>query len=400
MPLTRQFDIDTSKPVLVTGATGYIAGVLIQRLLQEGLTVHATVRSLAENADAIRSSLSVCKKTKPLKEDMGNHNQMNLQQQLVFFQADLMQPDSFAKAMHGCSIVFHTASPFLMDNNVRDAHVDLIQPAVQGTENVLNTACQTNSVTRVVLTSSIAAMLTHASEAAAPGGGGGAGSRSSITEDNWNRTATTTHMPYCLSKTLAEQAAWIIAGGQRQWKLVVVNPSYCLGPGIMYKASSESYKLIQKLGSGDWETWLGTPDIMPVAVVDVRDVADAHLAAAFCPTASGRYIVHAQSTTLQELACLLAAKYGDTYPIASRKAIVPKWLIWLVIPFFPHLGLDQKFIANNMNYRHDLDASKSIRELGLEYRPIQGAVQDMYQQLIDAGDVVQPRKWYHWFMTA
>ena len=36
--------IDTSKPVLVTGATGYVAGVLMAQLLDAGVTVHATVR--------------------------------------------------------------------------------------------------------------------------------------------------------------------------------------------------------------------------------------------------------------------------------------------------------------------------------------------------------------------
>ena len=38
--------IDTSKPVMVTGATGYVAGWVIKRLLDEGLTVHAAVRDL------------------------------------------------------------------------------------------------------------------------------------------------------------------------------------------------------------------------------------------------------------------------------------------------------------------------------------------------------------------
>ena len=36
--------IDKTKPVLVTGATGYVAGWLVKKLLDEGLTVHAAVR--------------------------------------------------------------------------------------------------------------------------------------------------------------------------------------------------------------------------------------------------------------------------------------------------------------------------------------------------------------------
>ena len=36
--------IDTTKPVLVTGATGYVAGWLVKELLEAGVTVHAAVR--------------------------------------------------------------------------------------------------------------------------------------------------------------------------------------------------------------------------------------------------------------------------------------------------------------------------------------------------------------------
>ena len=39
-----KFQIDQSSPVLVTGATGYVAGHIIKRLLEAGVTVHAAVR--------------------------------------------------------------------------------------------------------------------------------------------------------------------------------------------------------------------------------------------------------------------------------------------------------------------------------------------------------------------
>jgi nucleoside-diphosphate-sugar epimerase len=309
----------------------------------------------------------------------------------------LLIPGSFAAAMRGCSVVFHTASPFLMDNHVSDPIVDLIQPAVQGTENVLRTACSScdcSTVQTIVLTSSVAALLTHASE-------------HPVTEQSWNRTATTYHMPYCLSKTLAEKAAWVIAGGQTQWKLVVLLPSLVLGPGLQYSRTSESYRLVEKLGSGvDWECWLGSPNL-PCAAVDVRDVAEAHVAAAFS-TSSGRYIIHGTNSTLPGLARMIAEGFLDKdddgggvscYPIATRMAPIPKWLIWLVIPLlFRHVGLDRRFILENMNYQHQLDASRSIQELGIQYRPLNEALQQMYQQVIDAGRVV-PKRWYHSFMS-
>ena len=39
------YEVDTSKPVMVTGATGFVAGWLVKRLLESGATVHAPVRN-------------------------------------------------------------------------------------------------------------------------------------------------------------------------------------------------------------------------------------------------------------------------------------------------------------------------------------------------------------------
>ena len=50
IPMTA---IDRSRPVLVTGATGYIAGHLVKRLLDDGRTVHAAVRD-PDNSDKLR----------------------------------------------------------------------------------------------------------------------------------------------------------------------------------------------------------------------------------------------------------------------------------------------------------------------------------------------------------
>ena len=38
-------EIDLSKPVLVTGANGYVASWLVKLLLEQGFTVHAAVRN-------------------------------------------------------------------------------------------------------------------------------------------------------------------------------------------------------------------------------------------------------------------------------------------------------------------------------------------------------------------
>ena len=135
-----ELQIDRSKPVLVTGATGYVAGWVIKRLLEEGLTVHGTVRD-AGQTERLQYLHDLARDTSG---------------SLTLFSADLTQEGSFAEAMAGCSTVFHIASPFQL--NVEDPQRDLIEPAVEGTRNVLEEVNRTASVDRVVLTSSCAAI--------------------------------------------------------------------------------------------------------------------------------------------------------------------------------------------------------------------------------------------------
>jgi nucleoside-diphosphate-sugar epimerase len=136
--------IDRTKPVLVTGANGYVASWLVKRLLDEGLTVHAAVRD-PKNEKKIAHLKEVAARSKG---------------QIKFFASDLLKPGSYKEAMEGCELVYHTASPFV--TNVKDPQKELIDPAVNGTASVLNSANEVSSVKRVVVTSSCAAIYTDA----------------------------------------------------------------------------------------------------------------------------------------------------------------------------------------------------------------------------------------------
>ena len=122
--------IDKTKPVLVTGASGYIANWIILDLLQAGYTVHGTVR----DPDNQRS-------VGPLHKLAARAPQGRLQ----LFRADLLEPGSFDAAMEGCEVVLHTASPFVI-RGFDDAEAALIRPAVEGTRNVLEAANRVASV--------------------------------------------------------------------------------------------------------------------------------------------------------------------------------------------------------------------------------------------------------------
>lgn len=340
---------------MVTGATGYVAGWLVKRLLDEGITVHAAVR----NPD---NQKKVAHLNKLAKETGGT---------IKYFKSDLLEDGSYIKAMEGCEVIFHTASPFVVD--VKDPQKDLMDPAVKGTENVLQSANQTPSVKKVVVTSSCAAIYTDAIDCAkAPNG--------TLTEEIWNTTASLDYQPYSYSKLLAEQRAWEIQKSQSNWDLVTINPPLILGPPLNpHAVTSESFNILRQLGDGTMKS--GAPE-MGVGLVDVRDVAEAHFQAAYHPNASGRYITSGTNTNFLELGTVLLPKYGEKFPLPKKK--LPKWLLMIVGPMTNKL-FTRKFIRNNVNVPWKADNSKIKNELGVSFRPMKDTMEQTFQAMIDAG---------------
>jgi nucleoside-diphosphate-sugar epimerase len=347
--------IDQSKPVMVTGATGYVAGWLVKQLLEAGLTVHAAVRNPSKTEKIAHLEQIAAASKGSIK----------------YFKSDLLEEGSYARAMEGCELVYHTASPFT--SNFEDAQRDLVDPAVLGTKNVLEQANKTASVKRVVLTSSCASIYTDASEVKDTPKG-------MLTEDIWNTTASLEYQPYSYSKTMAERAAWEINEKQSRWDLVVINPCLVMGPPLNPKATtSESFNLLKQLGDGTLKT--GVPNV-GIGLVDVRDVANAHFQAGFRPEAEGRHITCGHNTSFLELAKALQPKYGKDYPVP--KNALPKWLVVLSGPLLDK-SLDRKFLRNNVNHVWRADNSKSREKLGVTYRPMQETMEDSFAALIEAG---------------
>jgi nucleoside-diphosphate-sugar epimerase len=353
--------IDKTKPVMVTGATGYVAGWLVKKLLEDGLSVHAAVR----NPD---------NKTKTAHLDAIAENSKG---KIQYFKTDLLSPGSYLEAMKDCEVVFHTASPFT--SNVKDPQKDLIDPAVLGTQNVLESVNETPCVKRVVLTSSCAAIYTDATECrSAPNG--------ILTEKIWNTTSSLNYQPYYYSKTLAEKKAWEMVEQQSRWDLVVINPSLVMGPALNPKANtSESINILKQLGGGAMK--MGAPK-MGIGLVDVRDVAEAHYKAAYSPEAKGRYITSGQNTNFLEMGLTLQEKFGKDYPL-PKKAL-PKWLVMIVGPLTNKM-MTRKLVRNNVNVEFKVDNSKIRNELGIEFLPMKKTMEDSFQVLID-NNIIKGKK--------
>ena len=349
--------INPNAPVMVSGATGYIAGWIIKTLLDKGHTVHAAVRD--PNSEKKLASLKALVPNEP--------------DRIKFFKSDLLDKGSYEESMQGCELIYHTASPFAV--SVENPQRDLIDPAVKGTENVLESATKVSSVKRVVITSSCAAICTDSADVEFA-------KSDKLTEEDWNQTASLTHQPYFYSKTLAEKRAWEVANAQSKWDLVVINPSFVIGPGVDPMSSSESFDMISRFGNGEMKG--GVPDFS-MGTVDVRDVATAHYNAGFTPEASGRYITSATNSGLWPIAQTLNKHFGEKYPIPNK--IVPKWLMWIIGPIVTKGEFTRKIISRSIGIPFAVDNSKSIRELSLNYRPEEETVVEMFQQMIEVGRI-------------
>ncbi|MFT5645704.1 MAG: nucleoside-diphosphate-sugar epimerase [Aureispira sp.] len=346
--------INKEIPVLVTGGSGYIASWVVQQLLEQGYKVNATVRN----------------KSKIAKVDHLLELQKKYTGKLELYEADLLEEGSFEKAMKGCELVIHMASPFKL--KVKNAQKELIDPALKGTRNILKQVNETATVKRVVLTSSVAAIYGDAIDVKETKNG-------LFTEEYWNTTSSLKHQPYSYSKTLAEKEAWKLQKEQSRWDLVVINPSFVMGPSLSNRIDGESTDFMIQLISGGFKT--GAP-YLSFGFVDVRDVAAAHILAGTKESASGRHITCATSKTMLEAASVLRKEFGNKYQLPSKQ--LPKFLMYLVGPL---AGFSWKFVRNNIGIAAGFDNSYSKNDLGLVYRDLSETFKDQVAQLEESGHI-------------
>ncbi|KAH7006834.1 hypothetical protein EDB80DRAFT_880356 [Ilyonectria destructans] len=95
--------------------------------------------------------------------------------------------------MNGFQGVYHIASPFLVPSQIKDGFKGCVEPALEGTRNVLESVNQTKSVTRVVLTSSISAIYGDSKDVLSM-------RNETLSESYWNKSSSVTHYPYAYSK--------------------------------------------------------------------------------------------------------------------------------------------------------------------------------------------------------
>ncbi|KAH9307089.1 hypothetical protein KI387_011493, partial [Taxus chinensis] len=277
---------DKSVEMCVTGGTGLIAGDLIRGLLQKGYTVRTTVR----NPD-------ILEKIGYLWELPG------AKERLKIMKADLLEEGSFDEAVNGVDGVFHTASPVVAPQG-QNPKETLIDPCVGGTLNVLKACSKSPTVRRVVLTSSCSSIRYDYNTL----------QRSPLDESHWSdpEYCKQYNLWYAYAKTLAEKEAWKYAEEQGL-NLVVVNPSFVIGPLLAPKPTSTLHLVLSLMKGENDKVY---PNIR-LGFVHIHDVTTAHILAMELPSASGRIICSGDVAHCGEIVMMLKEKFPQ-YPIADK----------------------------------------------------------------------------------
>eukprot|EP01017_Pseudomicrothorax_dubius_P050966 TRINITY_DN9734_c0_g1_i1.p1 TRINITY_DN9734_c0_g1~~TRINITY_DN9734_c0_g1_i1.p1 ORF type:complete len:347 (+),score=101.92 TRINITY_DN9734_c0_g1_i1:120-1160(+) len=337
--------------VLVSGASGFVAGQVIQLLLSKDYLVRGTVRSTKDQ-----------KKLQPIYDILPEKRD-----NLELVEADLLNEASWMAACKDVDYVMHVASPFPLESP-KDEN-ELIRPAVLGTKAVLEAALA-NGVKKVVVTSSVAAIM----DPKAP--------PKVFTEADW--PVVDRIQPYEKSKYHAEKAVWAFYEEHKdKIQIAVVNPGFILGPPFCKSGFSSGDLIIQIMT----KKLAVIPDIA-FACVDVRQVAEAHYKAMILPSSNGkRHILSGGTHTVEELVGILRAefeKYGYSFP-SMKVGFCPMKLASL---FDPKI----KGILDYVGKRITLDNSRSVTELGIEYYKLDKTLIDMVYKLLELGLLEDKRK--------
>lgn len=334
--------------VLLTGISGFLGSHSAIQLLEKGYHVTGTLR---DKSRAASIKALIAKHTKHTDN-------------LAFAEADLTDSASWIQLTRGMDYIQHIASPFPRTLPKHDN--DLILPAKEGTLHILHAAAA-NKVKRIVITSSIAAVVYGKSNAQLA---------HVFDENDWtDETNINDSTPYFRSKTIAEKAAWEFGKKDNSGlEITTVLPGAILGPVLENDFGTSANIVIKTLdGSSPAIPQLGFD------IVDVRSVADLLIRAMEMPqAANNRYIASAGYLTFKEIAGILKQYYPDR---KIPSAELPNFAVRLIALFDSSL----KPILIDLGIKRKADITKAVREL--QWKPLSAneAIRSCAESIFETG---------------
>jgi dihydroflavonol-4-reductase len=339
----------TENLILVTGITGFVGKWTAIQLLKQGHRVRGTLRSMAGKADQVRSSIAA----NAGAESLGR---------LDLVELDLLEDRGWADAMRGVTAVMHIATAIRADEP-KDSSL-VIRPAIEGTERVLK-ATHAAGIKRFIMTSSIATV----------GYGHGQTTGRKIYDETYFTQFEKMRWTwaYCVGKTKAERATWAFAKANGM-EVTTIHPGAIIGPPLDDDASIS-------VGMVTWLFDNKTPALPSngFSIIDVRDVADMHVAALEKPEAIGqRYLATAEYMPFPAVAKIVREAYPN-HKVTSRE--VPDWVIRLIARF----GGPARQIINDIGNEKIFDGSKGERLMGHQYIPARQSILDTAEAAFKLG---------------
>ncbi|KAL7786553.1 hypothetical protein V8C43DRAFT_324411 [Trichoderma afarasin] len=238
--------------VFITGATGYIGTHLVGDVLKAGHRVRVAVRSQEKS--------QLIKELYPSAAD-------KIEYAVV---PDMSQPAAYQDALKGVSYVFHLAGA-MVDKGV-ELERDFVDPAVNGTLSILESAKKEPSIRKVAIVSSFLSLMPMDGVMRNP---------FHIKANTGEKFAVDYKMAfpeglpgqllkYQTGKIVAHQAYrdWIKKENPK-FTVVSVHPSQVFGPSLVQKSSSE----LSGVNFLMWMTLQSDAPLTPYLMVDVRDVS-------------------------------------------------------------------------------------------------------------------------------
>ncbi len=312
----------------VTGASGHVGAALSRALLAAGDTVRLLVR-----------------------EDTRALEGLNAER----FRADLTDPESLRRAFQGVEIVYHLAASIPLDRR----HIETMRRInVEGTRHVIR-ACRDCSVRRLIYFSSIEALADLKSLKPTDESNPLAGPRDTT--------------KYGLTK--AEAVRVVMKAVEEDLDAVILLPTAIVGPHD-YKPSHLGRALLDLYhkrlpalirGGFNW--------------VDVRDVAEATIAAGHKARRGERYIISGTWKSIAQMAKLV----GEVTGRDGSRPVLPVWAARAAAGIVGGLpGLRSRYPAFTpealiaIGKHREVSCAKARAELDYRPRPLEQTLRDTF----------------------
>ncbi|KAH7400168.1 hypothetical protein BKA64DRAFT_476332 [Cadophora sp. MPI-SDFR-AT-0126] len=254
--------------IFITGATGFVGFAVLTKALQAGYKVRISVRKAAQ-IETLKSHVLIA----PYVE-----------KGVVEFAVvpDITVKGAFDEALKDVVGVLHIASP--LPSATEDPENDIILPAINGTTSILTSALSHPSITRIVITSSVVALM----DGAALMVGDSIKTytpqirRSPLPTAPWGNPA----VAYFNSKALSLDATDAFLSTQSpHFTIVNIMPGFVIGRSELVTKSDD---LLKSTNAVPLSIILGVKgDKKPAMITHIDDVARIHVAALDTAKVSG-----------------------------------------------------------------------------------------------------------------